>query len=95
MLYQHPAVQEAAVVAVADAYRGEAVVAYVVTRAGRAATGEALLDHCRDNLARYKVPSHVHLVAELPKTAVGKLDKVRLRAVAAGQHEMSAGVPPG
>ena len=85
VLYQHPAVQEVAVVAVPDAYRGEAVVAYVVPRAAHAASDEALLDHCRDNLARYKVPSRMHLVAELPKTAVGKLDKVRLRAIAAGQ----------
>ncbi|MDP3514762.1 MAG: AMP-binding protein [Sulfuritalea sp.] len=80
VLYQHPGVQEAAVVAVADAYRGEAVKAFVVPRAGQRVTMEQLIEHCRTNLARYKVPASVDLVAELPKTSVGKIDKNRLRA---------------
>jgi long-chain acyl-CoA synthetase len=85
LLYRHPAVQEVAVVAVPDDYRGEAVVAYVVARAGEVATEEDLLAYCRDNLARYKVPVRLEQVDALPKTAVGKLDKVRLRAIACGR----------
>jgi len=80
VLYQHPGVQEAAVVAVPDAYRGEAVKAFVVPRAGQRVTMEQLIEHCKTNLVKYKVPASVDLVAELPKTGVGKIDKNRLRA---------------
>ena len=85
VLYQHPAVQEAAVVAVSDDYSGEAVVAYVVPRAGATTSADELLAHCRHSLARYKVPARMHLTSELPKTAVGKLDKMRLCAIAGGR----------
>jgi len=50
-----------------------------VPRAGSAATPEALLAYCRENLARYKVPAEIVLVAALPKTPVGKIDKKALR----------------
>ena len=83
VLHAHPAVQEAAVVAVPDAYRGEAVEAFVVLREGAHASADALLAHCGANLAKYKWPARLHLVAALPKTSVGKLDKLRLRAEAA------------
>ena len=83
VLFMHPAVQEAAVVAVPDAYRGEVVEAFVVLRAEARATADELRVHCASNLAKYKWPAQLNLVAELPKTAVGKLDKLRLRAQAA------------
>lgn len=79
VLYLHPAVREVAVVAVPDAYRGELVQAFVALRPGAAATAADLTGHCRENLAKYKVPAAITLVAELPKTAVGKIDKNRLR----------------
>ena len=79
VLYAHPAVAEAAAVGVADAYRGEVVRAYVVPRAGAAITPDQLIDYCRANLARYKVPVAIELVTELPKTTVGKIDKKALR----------------
>ena len=44
-----------------------------------AATSEALLDHLATRLVRYKVPRDVRVVAELPKTSIGKVDKARLR----------------
>ena len=77
VLLLHPAVREAATFGVPDAYRGELVVSHVV------ATGisvQALLDHCRANLAQYKVPARLQLVEALPKTGVGKIDKKALRA---------------
>jgi acyl-CoA synthetase (AMP-forming)/AMP-acid ligase II len=43
-------------------------------------TAEEILDYCRANLARYKVPSRIFLVRELPRTTVGKIDKLELRA---------------
>lgn len=80
VLFLHPAVQEAAVVAAPDTYRGEVVKAFVVVRSGCSVVGEQLLEHCGANLAKYKLPVSIELVGELPKTAVGKVDKNRLRA---------------
>ena len=79
VLYLHPGVQEAAVVAVPDSYRGEVVRALVVPR-GQDVTIAQLIEHCKANLAKYKVPTTVDLVSELPKTGVGKIDKIRIRA---------------
>jgi long-chain acyl-CoA synthetase len=66
-------VMEAGVVGVSDAYRGERVVAYVALRSDAQATAEELIEHCKSNLARYKVPSEIRFLPELPKTAVGKI----------------------
>jgi long-chain acyl-CoA synthetase len=73
VLYTHPAVQEAAVAGVPDPYRGETVKAYIVLKAGAAASREELLAHCRASLAPYKVPKLIEFRSELPKTAIGKV----------------------
>jgi len=78
-LYGHPAVLEAAVVGRPDPVLGEVPVAYVALRPGRAASAEELRAHCAASLARYKVPARIEVLAELPKNAVGKLVKGRLR----------------
>jgi long-chain acyl-CoA synthetase len=80
VLYAHADILEAAAVGVPDAYRGEVIKAFVVPRPGRAPAPEELLDYCRANLARYKVPASIEIVAALPKTPVGKIDKKALRA---------------
>jgi long-chain acyl-CoA synthetase len=64
---------EAAVVGTPDAYRGEAVIAFVVLKQGAAATPVELTEHCRRGLAEFKVPSRVEIRESLPKTAVGKI----------------------
>src|SRR5690606_5195476 len=69
-LYRHPAVAEAAVVAVPDDYRGEAIRAYVALAPGARTTPEALVEHCREQLAPYKIPARIVLVDALPKTVV-------------------------
>ena len=79
VLFLHPDVADAAAVGVPDAYRGEVIRAYVVLRPGAAATRDELLAHCRANLARYKVPAAIEILAALPKTTVNKTDKKALR----------------
>jgi long-chain acyl-CoA synthetase len=83
VLVMHPAVLDAAVVGVRDEYRGELPVAFVALRPGARLEGEALLEHCRANLARYKLPARIQVLEALPKTSVAKTDKNRLRQMAA------------
>ncbi len=80
VLFAHPDVLEAASVGVPDAYRGEVIRAFVVARPDRQPTVEDLAAHCRANLAKYKVPASIEIVASLPKTPVGKVDKKTLRS---------------
>ena len=81
VLYQHPAVLEAAVVAAPDPVWGEVPRACVVLRPGARATPDELIAFCRERLAHFKAPKIVELVDALPKTATGKIQKYLLRAV--------------
>ncbi|MGZ0085051.1 long-chain-fatty-acid--CoA ligase [Caldibacillus thermoamylovorans] len=83
VLYEHPAVREAAAVGVPDPYRGETVKAIIVVKEGMQASEEEIIAHCRKNLAAYKVPRIVEFRAELPKTNVGKILRRALREEAA------------
>ena len=78
VLCSHPAVLEAAVVGAASEKSGEEVRAYVTLGAPKV-TEEALLSFCRDNLTPYKVPRSIVILAELPKSAVGKILRRALR----------------
>ncbi len=77
-LYKHPAVMAAAVVALPDEKWGEVPCAYVELREGVAVTADAIVKHCRDHLAGFKVPKKV-VFGELPKTSTGKIQKFVLR----------------
>jgi long-chain acyl-CoA synthetase len=79
-LAEHPDVQEVAVIAVPDEQTGEAVKAYVVARDGSGLTAADVTAHAATRLARFKRPTVVELVAELPHSATGKVAKGRLRA---------------
>jgi crotonobetaine/carnitine-CoA ligase len=79
VLADHPAVAETAVVGVPDELREEAIVAFVVP-AGEGATEDELIAWCAERLAKFRVPSEVATVSELPRTPVGKVQKHVLRA---------------
>ena len=79
MLLRHDAIQEAAVVGLPHEKWGEAPHAFVVFRSGQTATGDALREFCRANMAHFKVPHGFTPVTELPKTATGKIQKFVLR----------------
>jgi fatty-acyl-CoA synthase len=79
VLLRHPAVQEAAVVGLADEKWGEAPHAFVILKPGASATEEELRQFTRERLAHFKAPHSVKFVSELPKTATGKIQKYVLR----------------
>jgi long-chain acyl-CoA synthetase len=78
VLLAHPAVAEAAVVAVPDATLGEEVAAFVALRAGAAAEPETLIAWCRERLAAFKYPRRVTILDALPRSATGKVLKAKL-----------------
>jgi fatty-acyl-CoA synthase len=78
VLYKHPAVQVAAVVAKPDEKWGETPCAFIELKPGAATTEQEILAWCRQGLAAYKVPRHV-VFAEIPKTMTGKIQKFKLR----------------
>ena len=80
VLYEHPAVREAAVIGVPDDYRGETVWGYVSIKPGRERRARASSSRfCRARLAAYKYPRVVHVLDELPKTTTGKIVRRELR----------------
>jgi fatty-acyl-CoA synthase len=81
VLYKHPAVADAAVVAKPDAKWGETPCAFIETRPGAEVTAEEIIAYCKEKLARFKCPRHV-VFTELPKTSTGKIQKFKLRDLA-------------
>jgi long-chain acyl-CoA synthetase len=79
-LYQHPAVKDAVVIGVPDAYRGQAPKAFVTLKADTAATPEELRQFLSGYVSKIEMPREVEIRAELPKTMVGKLSKKELVA---------------
>ena len=81
VLYKHPAVAAAAVVAKPDTKWGETPCAFVETRPGASVTEDEIIAWCKEKLARYKCPRHVVFI-DLPKTSTGKIQKFKLRDMA-------------
>jgi fatty-acyl-CoA synthase len=75
LLFKHPAVHEACVIAARDAYRGETVKALVVLRqeALGSTSAQQIIDWAREHMAAYKVPRLVQFVDSLPKSGSGKV----------------------
>jgi fatty-acyl-CoA synthase len=74
----HPAVMEAAVIAIPDEKWGERPKAFVVLKKGQEATEKEIIDYCKERIARFKAPAAVEFT-ELPKTSTGKVQKFVLR----------------
>jgi fatty-acyl-CoA synthase len=79
VLFQHPAVAEAAVFGLAHPHWIEVVTAAVVFKAGQTTTGDELIAHARQHLAGYKVPKLIAVTDSLPKNPSGKILKRELR----------------
>lgn len=78
-LVAHPGVREAAVIGVPDPIRDESVKAFVVLEAGHSLDASELQTHCAKTLSRFKVPTLIEFLTELPKTSIGKIQKGELR----------------
>jgi len=91
VLYQHPGVLECAVIGVPSEKWGETPLAIVVAREGHSVDEAGIIAFCRENLAHFKCPTKVELVAELPRTATGKLQKFRLRDAHWGEDQRRVG----
>ena len=89
VLYRHPDVLAAAVVAKPDARWGETPCAFVELKAGATTTPEAIVAHCKQHLAGFKVPRAV-VFGELPKTSTGKIQKFELRKLAGSASAIDA-----
>jgi fatty-acyl-CoA synthase len=92
-LYSHPAVSDVAVIGVPDEKYGEEVMAWVVPRAGEEVTEDEVREHCRGQIAHYKIPRYVRFVDELPMTVTGKVQKFKLRERASEELGVKAVQP--
>ena len=79
ILFAHPAILEAATIGLPDEQCGESVKSFVVLNEGASATEEELLEYCRTQLARFKVPRQIEFLAELPKSSMMKILRRELR----------------
>jgi fatty-acyl-CoA synthase len=97
VLLAHPAVAQAAVVGVEDERWGETGVGFVVVRPGMATDEQELLEHCAAQLAHFKVPARIQMVVALPRTALNKVLRARLRqqleGPGAGPNDPAAVLP--
>jgi acyl-CoA synthetase (AMP-forming)/AMP-acid ligase II/esterase/lipase/1-acyl-sn-glycerol-3-phosphate acyltransferase len=93
VLYQHPAIEEAAVVGVPDKHRGEIIKAYVKLKEGASLTLAQLREFCTDKLAPFQMPRELEVRVTLPKTLIGKISKRDLlTGTMAPDSEPAAGV---
>jgi acyl-CoA synthetase (AMP-forming)/AMP-acid ligase II len=79
VLYQHPAILEAVVIAVPDDRWGEAVKAVVVLKSGEDAIQEDIITFCKEHIARYKAPKSIDFTDSLPKNSAGKILRKKVR----------------
>jgi len=78
-LYRMPQIQDVQVVGVPDQKYGEELCAWVVLKPGQALTVDAIRDHCKGQIAHYKVPRYIRFVNQFPMTVTGKIQKFKIR----------------
>lgn len=81
VLYQHPDIQECAVVGIPDDKFGEALFAAIVVASGKTLNQTDVIKHCRDKIGGFKIPRQIDFVKEMPKSAMGKILKNELRRI--------------
>lgn len=79
VLNEHEAVFESAVISVPDPVYEEAIHAFVILKEGASATGDELVEWCRERMAKFKVPQEVHITEDFPRTSVGKIQKHQMK----------------
>ena len=80
-LYQHPKVQDVQVVGIPDAKYGEELCAWIIAKPGQSLGEDEVRAFCKNQIAHYKVPRYVRMVAEFPMTVTGKVQKFRIREI--------------
>jgi long-chain acyl-CoA synthetase len=90
ILSTHPMILEACTIGIPDAYRGEIPKAYVVLKQGEMPAKKEIIAFCKEKLAAYKVPGDIEFIAELPKSAVGKIMRKELREMDRKKRESAA-----
>ncbi|HMK35841.1 MAG TPA: long-chain fatty acid--CoA ligase [Desulfomonilaceae bacterium] len=79
VLFAHPKILEACAIGVPDSHFGERVKAFVVLKAGESATEQEIIDYCKERMAKYKAPTYVEFMSDLPKSAIGKILRKELK----------------
>ena len=78
-LFKHPKVKQVSVVGVQDSKMGEVGMAFIILKQGEKSSPEEIIEFCKGKIANYKVPKHVEFVEEFPLTAMGKVQKFKLK----------------
>jgi long-chain acyl-CoA synthetase len=87
VMHEHPSIAEAAVVGRPDPVYGENVVAFVVLKQGETATADEIIEFMKIKVTKFKVPSHIHFINQIPKSPVGKVLKRELKRIDAEATE--------
>ncbi len=80
-LYTNPKIKEVAVIGVSDSKWGEVGKAFVVLMPDEESTEEEIINFCKGNLAKYKIPKYIQILEEIPKTDAGKINKLKLTEI--------------
>jgi fatty-acyl-CoA synthase len=88
VIHTHPFVEDVHIIGVPDPYYGEELCAWVKVKKGRFLTTDDIKNHCRQRVARYKVPRYVKFVDSYPMTVTGKVQKFKMREASAAELQV-------